>query len=69
MSDKNNRGWATDTGGHQPLNEGWQPVKVDKGHQPLRTPNPGAGHQPTGTNVPIVPAGGSGVKPAPAKRD
>lgn len=49
--------------------DGHQPGKVDRGHQPTFTPNnPGAGHQTTGSGAPTPPRGAPAVKPPPAKK-
>lgn len=59
-SSQNNSGPRITNDGHQPSGT--------KGFQPVYTPNPGAGHQPTGTGAPTPPSGGSGVRPGPAKK-
>lgn len=58
--------------------KGYQPGKLNEGYQPERlvdvpsgVSKPGAGHQPSGAgdNIPPLPTIGSGVKPAPAKKE
>lgn len=67
MSD---RGKPSGSQGPRPIvNDGHQPVRIDRGHQPAYAPSkPGAGHQPTGTGAPTPPTTGTGVKPGPAKK-
>jgi hypothetical protein len=64
MTDK-----AKTSGGPRITQDGHQPGKIDRGHQPAFTPNnPGAGHQTTGSGEPKPPRGEPAVTLPPAKK-